>query len=82
MAAPVVVGILGQALIQAVIKPWPWLTLLGFVTIVRFNPASFTKETVNIIWGLWPFVVLIVILWQSRNFVYIYREILRIKKKP
>lgn len=81
MVAPVLIGILGQALIQAVTKPWPWLTLLGFVALSKFDLGVFSEEIVVTVWGLWPFVLLIIALWFGLLFWRSYHELSRGKKK-
>lgn len=81
MAAPILIGIFGQALVQAVTKPWPWLTLFGFVVIARFNLGLFADEARKTIWELWPFVVLVILLWFALLFFQSYLTLSRTKKK-
>ncbi|SNR62348.1 hypothetical protein SAMN06265370_11327 [Puniceibacterium sediminis] len=81
MAVPVLIGFLGQALVQAVTKPWPWLTLLGYFALSKFDLGVFAKEVRSTIWGLWPFVILIVMLWFALLFFRSYLELSRGKEK-
>ena len=81
MAAPILIGIVGQALVQAVTKPWPWLTLLGFVLISKFDFGVFADEVREMIWGLWPFVVLILLLWFALQVLRSFLEFSSGKRK-
>lgn len=81
MAAPILIGILGQALVQAVTKPWPWLTLLGFFAVSKFDFGVLAKEVRVTVWGLWPFVVLVILLWFALLFFRSYLALTRDTKK-
>lgn len=81
MAAPVLIGILGQAMVQAVTRPWPWLTLLGFFAVSKFDFGVFADEIRITIWSLWPFVVLVILLWFALLFFRSYLKLSRGKKK-
>ena len=81
MAAPILIGFLGQALVQAVTKPWPWLTLLGFFAVSKFDFGVLAEEVRVTVWGLWPFVTLVILLWFALLAFRSYLELLRSKKK-
>lgn len=81
MAAPILIGIVGQALVQALTKPWPWLSLLGFFIVSKIDFGVFADEVRETIWGLWPFVILVILLWFSRHVFRSYLELSRGKKK-
>lgn len=81
MAAPILIGLVGQALVQAVTKPWPWLTLVGFFIISNFDFGVFADEVRETLWGLWPFVILVILLWFALHVFRSYFELSRSKKK-
>lgn len=81
MAAPILIGFFGQALVQAVTKPWPWLTLLGFFIVSKFDFGVFADEVRETIWGLWPFVILVILLWFALHVFRLYLELSHSKKK-
>lgn len=81
MAVPIIAGLLGQAILQAVSKPWPWLTLLGFFAVSQFDLGVFAEEVRITIWGLWPFVVLVILMWFALLFFRSYLELSSQKKK-
>lgn len=59
---PLLVGILGQAIIQIMIKPWPWVIGFCFFAVSKFDLGIFAEEVRETVWGLWPFVVLVLLL--------------------
>jgi hypothetical protein len=71
---PVIAAILGQALIQAVTKPWPWLALLGYFAIAKFDLGVAAEEFQKTVWSLWPFVILVIALWFGHLFYRAYLE--------
>jgi hypothetical protein len=81
MPAPVVAAILGQALIQAVTKPWPWLALAGYLAVAKFNWGAAAEEFRRTVWDLWPFVILLIVLWFGLLFYRSYLELSRRKQK-
>lgn len=80
MVAPLVL-LLGQALVQAVTKPWPWLTLIGFFALAKFDLGVFREEFTATLWELWPFVILVILLWFALLFARSYWELSNTKKK-
>ena len=81
MAAPILIGILGSALVQAVTKPWPWLTLFGFFLVTKFNFGNFLGEFSKTVKELWPFVLLVIFLWFALLFFLSFLQLSRGKKK-
>ena len=62
-AVPVFLPLIGQAVVQALTKPWPWISLFGYLAISNVSWAGLAEEFRNTIWSLWPFVLLIIFLW-------------------
>jgi hypothetical protein len=58
MAAPVIAALVGQALVQAITKPWPWVTLFAYLAVAKFNWSAAAEEFRRTVWDLWPFVIL------------------------
>lgn len=71
---PLLIGVFGQAIIQVITKPWPWMIGLGFFVVSKFDLGIFAEEVRETVWDFWPFVVLILLL----NFgLRAYREYLK-----
>ena len=66
---------------HALTKPWPWLTLLGFFVVVKFDLGVFAEEVRETVWGLWPFVFLGIVLWFVLHALPIVLKHLRDKNK-
>ena len=77
MAAPVLIGYIGKALVLALSRPWPWLTLLGFFVVAKFDLGVFADEVKKTVWGLWPFVILVILLWFALLFFRSYLKLSR-----
>lgn len=61
MALPVIAaGVIGQAIVQVITKPWPWMFLLGWIAVSKFDFGIFADEVRATLWSLWPFVLLLI----------------------
>lgn len=62
MAFPLVIlGVFGKAIVQVLTKPAPWLLVLGWVVVSKFDFGLFAEEARETLLSLWWVVVLILI---------------------
>ncbi len=62
MALPLipVAAVVAQGAAHVLTKPWPWVFVIAFFIVSKFNFGVFAQEVSNTIWSLWWVVVLII----------------------
>lgn len=66
--APIIAG----AIVQVFTKPWPWVLVIGWLVVAKFDPGIFRKEVVATVSSLWWVVILIIFATVGVSILKIY----------
>lgn len=76
MAVPIVAGLLAQATIQVLTKPWAWAFFGTWLLAARFDVGLFANELRDTIFSMWWLLILTISLMIVRQYL-----ILRSKRR-
>lgn len=65
----IVAGLLGQAIVQVLTKPWPWAMLVGWLIVTRFDFHVFGDEVRKTAASLWWVFILLFAFLLAREYV-------------
>lgn len=70
MPLPVIAaGLLGQAILHVVTKPWPWLVLIGWFVAAKIDIGVLATETRDWLFRLWWAWVVVLALLVIREYL-------------
>lgn len=59
-------------MVQILTKPWPWIAILGWFAVAKFDLGVFGDELRKSLWSMWPFVLLAIVAWIGLTAFKIY----------